>query len=82
MKKTKLEETPTIDDLRDSSFVAQESDIVMMLWRNKERDNTNPVGYRYTNDAVLTVEKNRRTGKLGYVKLSFNNGRFIEIRKM
>lgn len=79
MKKSLLEKTPTIEDLRDSSFVAQESDLVLMLWRHKIKNSESPTGWEFTNESRLIVEKNRRTGKLGYVKLLLANGRFQEI---
>ena len=60
---------PEIDDLIDSSFVGQESDIVIFLKRKKE-------GEDYTNFATLKVAKNRRTGNLGTVKLELIKGRF------
>ena len=80
MGKSMLEKkAPSIEDLRDSSFVAQESDIVMMLWREKMNDTLSPTGWSFTNQSNLIVVKNRRTGKLGSVKMVFNNGKFIEL---
>jgi len=67
---------PDIDDLRDSSFVGQESDIVIFLQRVMEKgDEGQDIA---TNRALLKVAKNRRLGSLGYVKLTFNNNRFYE----
>ncbi len=42
LAKTKIDEVPSISDLRDSSFVAQESDIVMVMWRHREKDRESP----------------------------------------
>lgn len=78
LTKTKLEALPTIDDLRDSSFVGQEADIVMIMWRHREADKSNELGFRYTNESRLVVAKNRINGKLGYIKLKFEKGRFKE----
>lgn len=72
MKKTRTDDAPTLDDLRDSSFIAQESDIVMFIRRLKD-------GEDYTNKAKLWVAKNRRTGNLGHLTLELCNGRFIEV---
>lgn len=72
MKKTIADKEPDIDDLRDSSFVAQESDIVMFLSRKKE-------GGESTNQAVLGVAKNRRTGNLGRVTLELKDKQFKEV---
>ena len=79
LAKTKIDENPTIADLRDSSFVAQEADIVMIIWRSKVDDSNSPSGFRYTNESFLSIDKNRWNGKLGYVKLTYNQGRFAEI---
>src|SRR3990167_6336833 len=77
MRKSKIDSRPTIEDLRDSSFVAQESDLVMMIWRLKEKEKDDV----YTNQSKIIVEKNRRTGNLGGVKVEYNflKGRFLEI---
>lgn len=75
MRKSRLDSKPTIEDLRDSSFVAQESDLVMMVWRLKNKDTD-----EYVNESKVIVEKNRRTGNLGGVKIAYNfiQGRFLE----
>ena len=75
-------ELPTIDDLRDSSFIGQESDIVMLLWRkplpqNRE-DKIGKLPPQWTNQGVISVVKNRRTGKLGFVKVVYVNNEFVE----
>ena len=79
MKKNQLDQVPSIDDLRDSSFVAQEADLVMMMWRHRIKDKESPTGYTDTNESRVLVEKNRRSGKKGYVKLILENGRFREL---
>jgi replicative DNA helicase len=78
LAKTKLDDMPSISDLRDSSFVGQESDVVMIMWRDKVKDATSPTGSRFTDEATLLVEKNRVNGKLGGIKMVFKNGRFME----
>lgn len=55
MKKTPNDREPNYDDIRDSSFVAQESDVAMMLWRCKEKN-------QYITAAKLKIETSRRTG--------------------
>ena len=79
LAKTKMEDIPSIADLRDSSFVAQEADIVMIMWRHKEKDPESPTGYTFTNESRLIVDKNRWNGRLGYIKMICENGRFTEI---
>ncbi len=75
LKKTQVTEKPNIDDLRDSSFIGQESDSVIMLWRATKRTTE---GIEITNDLVVSVQKNRRTGRTGNVKMTFKDGRFYE----
>lgn len=75
LKKTNVTVSPTLEDLRDSSFVAQEADTVMMLWRETKRENGEVV---ITNNTTLSVQANRRTGSTGNVKLIFKDGRFLE----
>lgn len=50
------EKTPELDDLRGSSFIAQDADAVIVLWRSKEEGKQNMI--------KCSVQKNRRTGKL------------------
>ena len=78
VKKTQFNQTPELDDLRDSSFVAQESDIVMMLRRETEQDRDNARIKIKTNKTILSVLKNRRTGNLGNVKLIYFDNQFTE----
>lgn len=75
LKKTDVAVQPTLEDLRDSSFIAQEADTVMMLWRETKRDKGEVT---ITNNTTLSVQANRRTGSTGNIKLIFSNGRYIE----
>ncbi len=75
LKKTKLETQPDLEDLRDSSFIAQESDTVLMLWREMKREAGQVI---ITNNVNLSVQANRRTGKTGNVKMLYNDGKFTE----
>lgn len=77
LKKTKLdmEEDPSIDDIRDSSFISQESDIVLVMKRKQTKRDGQIV---YINAARVLVAKNRRTGKLGTINLIYDNNRFLE----
>lgn len=81
MKKAKIESTPTIEDLRDSSFIAQESDMVLMMWRLTEKDSASPMGFQFTNKSRLVVVKNRRTGQLGFVDMIYEDNLFREWTK-
>ena len=76
LKKTNMTLSPTLEDLRDSSFIAQEADTVMMLWRKTHRDDDGEMVIG--NETLLSVQANRRTGSTGNVKLIFDKGRFLE----
>lgn len=75
MKKSRVTEQPTLEDLRDSSFVAQEADTVIMLYRNAKRNNAGEI--EITNEVNVSVQANRRTGKTGNIKMVYNDGRFV-----
>ena len=75
LKKVYYDKIPAIDDLRDSSFIGQEADTVLFLKRLVENG-------QETNKATLKVAKNRRTGNLGYVKMIFNNGNYMELTEI
>ena len=80
--KIKFDEKIGIEDIRDTSFIGQESDYVLMIWREREEQSKIDMrqnGVRYTNNAILSVEKNRRSGKLGIVKLNYKNNTFYEV---
>jgi len=69
LTKTKYDEEPTDSDIRDSSFVSQESDVGIILWRLKE-----------TNQAILKLEYSRRTGEMNKkIKLQKVNGLLYEL---
>lgn len=48
--------TPDINDLRDSSFIGQDADIVLMVWRNMDVQTGDP------NDVQVAILKNRNRG--------------------
>ncbi len=54
--KTKLDKEPDFDDLRDSSFISQESDNTLMIWRNRKKKETSD------GEAYLKICLNRRQG--------------------
>ena len=68
---------PTLQDLKGSSSILQESDMVMMLWRKNTQKSKVRI---YENRTLLSVLANRRTGKNGNVGLMFNTktGRYEE----
>jgi replicative DNA helicase len=68
LKKTRVDRAPDLEDLRDSSFIAQESDTVILLWRESIRTDREVV---ITDNVTVSVQANRRTGKTGNVKMVF-----------
>lgn len=74
-KNAKLETAPTTDDIADASAVAQEADIVMMLWRKAQRENGNLV---FFNELSVNVQANRRTGKTGVAEFDYKDGWYHE----
>lgn len=75
MRKTQMDKHPDLEDLRDSSFIAQEADTVIIMWRKTKRENGEVV---ISDDVNVSVQANRRTGKTGNVKMHFRNGKFYE----
>lgn len=75
LKKTRMEEQPTLEDLRDSSFIAQEADTVLLLYRDAKKINGQ---VEITNNVNVSVQANRLTGKTGNVQFVFENGKFIQ----
>ena len=68
---------PSTNDLKNSSAIFQESDTVLMIWRKNKKENKIRV---YEDKVMLSVHKNRRTGKNGNLGLVFDtqSGRYQE----
>lgn len=68
---------PSREDIKNSSDIAQESDMVMLLWRKNALKKKVRV---YEDKTMLSVQKNRRTGRNATIGLSFDiaTGRFVE----
>jgi replicative DNA helicase len=77
-QKLRFDSKPDIGDIRDSSFVAQEADIVFMIWRKILKDDTGEIE-RFGNDAKLGIFKNRRNGTLEIIKMKYENGLYLEV---
>ena len=69
--KIKFESEPGLDSIRDSSFISQEADTVLMIWRRTFNN-------EMTNRATLAVLANRRNGNCGKVDLIMHEGIFNE----
>lgn len=71
--KINFERQPSLNDIRDSSFISQEADTVLMIWRMVEKANG-----MFGNRACLAVLANRRNGKVGNIILQMKDNRFYE----
>lgn len=60
---------PTIQDIKNSSSIAQESDKVILIWRKSTAKGKVRV---YENKTMFSVVLNRQTGKTGNVGLEFD----------
>ena|SRR3990167_2028742 len=81
MKHNMLEVAPSLQDLKGSSSIGQESDLVLFLWRKRKKQGkelTREEGILYEDESTLSVQKNRRTGVLGSIPLIFEAGKYYE----
>jgi replicative DNA helicase len=60
---------PTLEDIKNSSDILQESDMVIMLWRKNEQHKKVRI---YENKTLVSVLANRRNGKNGNIGLAFD----------
>jgi replicative DNA helicase len=75
LTKAKMDTQPTLEDLKGSSSIGQEADSVILIWREAKRENGQVV---LTDNVNVSVQKNRRHGKTGNVKMVYENGKFLE----
>jgi replicative DNA helicase len=75
LTKTKFDAEPTLEDLRGSSAIGQESDTVILIWRETKKEKGKVV---ITNNVNVSIQANRRTGRTGNIKMVFKEGRFFE----
>lgn len=68
-------EDPSINDIKGSSGIAQESDEVFLINREKNKD-PNAINF-YTSHSIIRLEKNRKTGKAVQWWFTLINGRFV-----
>lgn len=68
VRKLDPKKRPTIQDLRDSSMIAQDSDMVLMVWRDTSPDATNG------NEVEVLLLKNRNRGLHARRKYLYSQG--------
>lgn len=56
VRKLERNKEPEIDDLRDSSFIGQDADVVLMVWRDMKEGAPSP------EDVTVKIHKNRNRG--------------------
>lgn len=83
-QKIQDDKVPDWTMIRDSSFITQEADCVMMMYRIKNKDaakkqTDDTTADVYKNKTILSVELNRMGGKTGKVKLKHNGAKFEEL---
>ncbi len=66
---------PSNHDLKGSSGILQESDMVMFLWRKNTLQGKIRI---YSDLTMVSVTANRRTGKNGNIGLQFDKGQYLE----
>lgn len=71
------ETVPNWSHLKDSSGVAQDSDITIMVWRNRRKMEFG--GIEYDPTSSISVQLHRRTGRTGTVRVNFKNNLLYEI---
>jgi replicative DNA helicase len=78
----KDDKLPDWTDIRDSSFITQEADVVLMMYRAKNKNTARKVTDDtvvdvYRKKAILSVELNRCGGKTGKIALWHDGNKFI-----
>ena len=75
LRKTRLDVNPDLDDLKGSGSIAQESDTVIIIWRETKRINNEVV---LSNNTNVSVQANRRYGLTGNIKMVCVDGHYRE----
>jgi len=76
-QKIKINQEPSLSDIRDSSFISQEADFVLMIWRLYEKDKKGDL--ISTNQGKIKLAANRRTGEVVYLKIQLVDNLFAEL---
>jgi replicative DNA helicase len=92
-KKTEVDDIMTMSAIRDSSFITQESDFTLVMWRERypqRVNNSRRPGENvdilenksiYKNSAIVSLEANRRNGITERFRIEHNNGRFCDLEE-
>ena len=75
-RKVKQDEAPDLEHIRDSSFVTQEADKVILIRRKGKKTKQT---IEWTNESDVFVLKNRLTGRMGSIRMVYSETtRFLE----
>lgn len=82
VQKIKEKRIPDWTDIRDSSFITQEADVVMMMYRKVNRNaatrvTDDSIEEVYTKYAIFSLELDRIRGRSGKLELEHNGAMFI-----
>ncbi len=75
LRKVELYSTPDLNELKGSGSIAQESDTVIMIWRETKKENGEVI---LTSNTNVSIQANRRFGTTGNIKMICNNGIYNE----
>jgi replicative DNA helicase len=79
--KMPMEEIPQPDSIKDTAAFKQIADTVLILWRKTKTEKVEgtkaKAPYR-TNETLIWIAENRRTGNTGYAQFVFQDGKYLE----
>ncbi len=81
VRKVPMQDIPQPDDIKDTAAFKQIADTVIILWRKTKEEKVQGTKAKApfrTNETLVWVAENRRTGNTGYAQLVFTNNKFIE----
>ena len=70
---------PDWTHLKDSAGIAQECDMVIMIWREKKKTDA---GIEFADSAQISLQLHRRTGMIGNFKVGFKDNAFIDYEEI
>jgi len=79
LKKLPESKEPDMQDIAQSAGIFQLADYVFIIYREKEKKGRFDTDDIYSNNSKIKIVKNRQTGSLKFLRVSYTNGKFIEI---
>ena len=75
LKKVRVDQQPNVEDIKGSTSITQQADTVIVLWRETKKEDGQVI---ITNNVNVSIQKNRRYGSCGNIKMIYHNGIFTE----